>query len=246
MKNMQLINWRPLNRKRLSYAASVGLMLIMLAFVLRSNIELNYMLFAGVRAYEHNELGDSEIYFLEGTKSELVPSELYYNLGNSYYRQDRYKEAVQAYNKALVACKSDSLHVDILANMGNAYFYAGDTLHSLLTFRKALIADTSDQKVRQNFLYVLQQLNRNKGENLNDQKEKNKKLSQKDYNSKSSSGDEAKGKKTREESVQDQNVTEQEMEVLFDMINQSEKSVERKISKLKHKQKASQSDEIDY
>lgn len=74
----------------------------------------------GRSAYEKEDYSDAENHFSSGIKRKNSP-ELFYNLGNSLYRQNKKDEALDAYKKALENNPSKNLRSDILSNMGNVF-----------------------------------------------------------------------------------------------------------------------------
>jgi len=83
------------------------------------------------------------------TQFELNPTELY-NLGNEYFEQGKYSEAIAAYEQA----SKRLLSARVFYNLGNAYFKKGMHGMAILNYRKALFLSPRDGDVRHNLEFA--------------------------------------------------------------------------------------------
>nr|2AVP_A Chain A, synthetic consensus TPR protein [Methanothrix harundinacea 6Ac] len=65
-------------------------------------------------------------------------AEAWYNLGNAYYKQGDYDEAIEYYQKAL---ELDPRSAEAWYNLGNAYYKQGDYDEAIEYYQKALELD---------------------------------------------------------------------------------------------------------
>ncbi len=65
----------------------------------------------------------------------------YFGLGNTYTRQNKFTEAIDAYNEAL---KINPNHAPTLSNLGVAYYQQGDLAQAKRSFEKALAVSAND------------------------------------------------------------------------------------------------------
>lgn len=65
----------------------------------------------------------------------------YFGLGNTYTRQNKFTEAIAAYNEAL---KINPNHAPTLSNLGVAYYQQGDLVQAKRSFEKALAVSAND------------------------------------------------------------------------------------------------------
>ncbi len=80
---------------------------------------------------------------------ELAPVELY-NLGNDYFEQGKYSEAIAAYEQA-----SQKLpNARIYYNLGSAYFKKGMHGKAIVNFRRAQFISPRDRDIRANLTFV--------------------------------------------------------------------------------------------
>lgn len=73
--------------------------------------------------------------------------------GNSYYKQEKYKEAIDAYKKAIT---SDYESADVYFNLGNAYYKLRDIAPAVYNYEKALLISPNDSEIKTNLKYAQQ------------------------------------------------------------------------------------------
>jgi Ca-activated chloride channel family protein len=150
------------------------------------------------KAYENAEYEKaSAIYAKHAELSHNAQS--YYNAGNSLYKQKKYKEAIESYQKARF--DSDALRAKNAANIGNSYVKQGtpeDLKKAVESYEKSLKIK-EDKETRENLNVVKKELQRQKKE----QEKKDKQKKQDDKNKKDDKNkDEKKGDK-KEDKKQD-------------------------------------------
>ncbi|MBN2768991.1 MAG: tetratricopeptide repeat protein, partial [Campylobacterales bacterium] len=92
-------------------------------------------------AYEKKNY-DATISHLNGLKDSLQKPSLEYNLGNAYYKKNKYEEALKHYKKAKGVDEANRLY-----NMGNAYANSGDIDEAIKAYEESLkIRDDVDTK----------------------------------------------------------------------------------------------------
>jgi tetratricopeptide (TPR) repeat protein len=89
------------------------------------------------------------IVLLTLTQFESEPIELY-NLGNKYFEQGKYSEAIAAYERA----SQDLSNAKIFYNLGNAYFKKGMHGKAILNYRRARFISPRDGDISHNLDFV--------------------------------------------------------------------------------------------
>ena len=115
-------------------------------------------------------------------------SDVYYNIGNSLYKQGKYKEAIDAYKKAYF--KGAKNRAENLANLGNAYVKTGDEklLSKAVNSYEESLKLNKDKNVQENLEAVKkfikkkkeQKKKKNKDKKKNQKKNKEQKKNKKD------------------------------------------------------------------
>ena len=80
---------------------------------------------------------------------ELTPVELY-NLGNDYFEQGKYSEAIAAYEQVIQKLPN----ARVFYNLGNAYFKKGMHGKAILNLRRAHFLAPRDSDIRDNLAFV--------------------------------------------------------------------------------------------
>ncbi|MBF0106180.1 MAG: VWA domain-containing protein, partial [Deltaproteobacteria bacterium] len=100
---------------------------------------------------------DSLKKYLDIVKENPSDTEVYYNLGDTYYRLDKFKEAEDAYKKALNT-KDIELRKKTLYNLGNTAYRKKELKEALDYYAKALEMEKNYLAARLNYDYVKKQL----------------------------------------------------------------------------------------
>jgi Ca-activated chloride channel family protein len=151
--------------KRKSYRwYGVGFIMICLLFFFYKNIfnikvftVSSLAVFKANTEYQKAQWGDAEIQYKKALEIMPNSNSALYNLGNTYYRQGRYSEALVIYLK-LSNDKTNKNCSATWMSLGDTYYKLGTLEKSYESFKKALLLDNSNVIVQQNFLYVAQLL----------------------------------------------------------------------------------------
>lgn len=74
----------------------------------------------GVDLYSQRKFIDSEVEFKKGLEKTPDNFQANFDLGDSYYKEGKYEDALRSYNAALSKAGSDNLKAKIYHNIGNA------------------------------------------------------------------------------------------------------------------------------
>jgi tetratricopeptide (TPR) repeat protein len=90
-------------------------------------------------AYKNSGAFDKAIeQFEKSIQSDRQYIAVYFNLGDIFYRQGKYKNAVQMLEYALELNPASQLHLDILNKLGRTYSAMGQTDNAIAVFQKAI------------------------------------------------------------------------------------------------------------
>jgi TolA-binding protein len=74
----------------------------------------------GVDFYKEQKFADAEVNFKKGTEKNPESFEAKFNLGDAYYKQQRYDEAIKTFQSSFVNAKNDEEKAKIYHNIGNS------------------------------------------------------------------------------------------------------------------------------
>lgn len=129
---------------------------------------------AGNKAYEKNNFLDAAIAY---QKSLDVKGDYYkgaYNLGNTYFNQKKYKEALEQYQLANKLAKSKVEKATTYESLGDTYQQQKKTEEAFKAYKQALLKNPKDDDLRQKFIAARQQ-KQEQQKNKDDKKKQDKK-----------------------------------------------------------------------
>ncbi len=171
----------------------------------------------GVDFYKQKKFADAEIKFKKGLDADPNSFEANFNLGDAYYKQNRYEQALNAYNTALSEAKTGNQKAGVYHNIGNSFLKSQKLEESVNAYKNALRLNPNDQETKYNLSYALAQLK-------NQQNQKNQNQNQKDKQDKNQDQNQQKNQNQN----QDKNKPDQNQQTAQDNLKQREKD---KISK---------------
>jgi len=136
----------------------------------------------GNKAYEKGNYDDALIAYQKSTDSNNNYYKGLMNMGNAFFKKETYPEAENYYKQALDLAKTKSQIAKTSEALGDAYKVQKKVEEALKTYKKALLKNPTNDVLRQKYVALKQQQekqnkdqqNKKKDENNKDQKEKNK------------------------------------------------------------------------
>jgi Ca-activated chloride channel homolog len=112
----------------------------------------------GLNQYQEGLFFEAEKNFSQARSSRPDDPRLNYNLGSSYYKQEKFQEALQDYTQAALENSDPQLKKKALYNSGNALFKMGKLQEAEEAYKKVLTLDSSDMDAKFNLEFVREQL----------------------------------------------------------------------------------------
>ncbi|WP_309641464.1 tetratricopeptide repeat protein [Flavobacterium sp.] len=128
-------------------------------------------IFQGNMQYRKAQWGDAEIQYKKALETLPDSNNVLFNLGNAYYQQGRYSEALAVYLN-LSDDKTNKSRLTTWMNLGRTYYKLGALEKSYEFYKKALLLDDSNVVVRQNFLFIANLLRKQKLKQTPSEKQK--------------------------------------------------------------------------
>jgi len=210
---------------------------------------------SGVDLYKDRKFADAEVNFKKGVENSPENFEAKFNLGDAYYKQQRYDEAMKSYQSAFVDAKNDIDKSKIYYNVGNSLLKSQKLKESIGAYKEALKLNPDDEQAKYNLSYALNQLknpnqdqqqNKNQDQDKKDQDKQNQdqdkqnqdqdKQNQDQQNQDQQQQDKQKQDQKQQQQSQDQKeqeLTKQEAEKILNALKENEKDLQKQLRKVK-------------
>jgi tetratricopeptide (TPR) repeat protein len=135
----------------------------------------------GVDLYKQKKFTDAELNFRKSLEKnpESIPPK--FNLGNSYYKQDKFDESLKSYQELLQKTDNKELKSKIYHNIGNSLLKSNKLEQSIEAYKNALKLNPDDLDTKYNLSYALSLLKNNQQQQQN-QNQQNQKDNKQDKN----------------------------------------------------------------
>lgn len=178
----------------------------------------------GNKTYESKEYVKSEINYRKALESNPSSLNASYNLGNSLYRQGRYLEAANSYEKVARVEADDIKASDAWYNLGNSYFkeYENDKTkgeyltNSIDAYKDALRRNPKNDDARHNLRVAQLLLKQSENQSQNQPQNQHQDQEKQDQQS--------------QQEQEEQKKQEEQQQIILEAIRQKEKATQEKIN----------------
>ncbi|PKL82969.1 MAG: hypothetical protein CVV24_07280 [Ignavibacteriae bacterium HGW-Ignavibacteriae-3] len=203
----------------------------------------------GVDLYKAKKYADAEVKFKKGLEKDPEMFQGHFNLGDSYYKQDRYDEAIQSYKNSLQFTDDKSNQSKVYHNIGNSLLKQQKYQESIGAYKNALKQNPDDLETKYNLSYALNMMKQNQQQNKNDKnnnKDQNKDQ-QKDQQQQPNEDkkDQNKDKQQQQQQQQQQQknqISKEEAQRILEAMKNNETDTQKKLRKIKGKPVATDKD----
>ena len=161
-----------------------------------------------------------------------------FNLGDSYYKQGKYKEATEQFESLTARKSSDDTLSKVYHNLGNSYLKQKEFEKSINAYKNALKKNDEDDETRYNLAYAQRMLKQQQEQQKQQKKDQDKKdKDKKDDKNKDKKDDKNKDKKKddKQDQQQSQNISKEDAQRLLEAMNNDEKKLRDKMNEKKVK-----------
>lgn len=184
----------------------------------------------GVDKYEEKKFVDAEVDFKKVVEKSPKSFEANFNLGDSYYKQGKYEDAIKSFQSALESAKDNDRKAKVYHNIGNSLLKSDKVEQSVEAYKTALKYNPNDNDTKYNLSYALELL-KNKDKNQQNKNDQNKKDQDK-QDKQNQNQDKNQDQQSQEQNKQDQQQSQpKDQEAKQDNTKQQPQPKEEKISK---------------
>lgn len=196
----------------------------------------------GVKDYYKQKFSDAEVSFRKALDKNQNSFPADYNIGNSLYKQNKFKEAAGQFESLEKKEPGKKELADIYHNIGNSYFEQQQYEKSIEAYKNSLKLRPADEETRYNLAYALlklkqqkQEQQRNNQNNKNDQQDKNKDQQNDKQDQQKDQEQNKENMNNQQQQQREDNLTKQEAEQILQAIQNQEKQVQEKVELKKTK-----------
>ncbi|NMB82677.1 MAG: tetratricopeptide repeat protein [Ignavibacteria bacterium] len=219
--------------------------LILLLFI--SAYSLNFaqskrsLINEGVDLYKKNKYADAEINFKKGLEKDNNMYQGHFNLGDAYYKQGRYDEAIQSFKNSLAFTENNNDKAKVYHNIGNSLLKSQKFPESIEAYKNSLKLNPDDLETKYNLSYALNMMkqDQNKQQQQNkDNKDQNKDQQQQQQNQNQNQNDQNKNQEKQNQNQQQQQqpkneISKNDAERILEALKNNERDLQKKLRQVK-------------
>ena len=195
----------------------------------------------GVDLYKEGKFADAEVNFKKGLEKKPDLFQGHFNLGDAYYKQGRYDEAIQSYKNALSFTEDKLNKAKVFHNIGNALLKSQKYQESIEAYKNALKLNPDDLETKYNLSYALNMLKQKQNQNQKNQdknqnKQNDDKKNNQDKNNQDKQNQQDKDQNKQNQSQQQKNqITKEDAQRILEALKNNEQDLQKKLRKIKGK-----------
>lgn len=203
----------------------------------------------GVDNYNKKNFIDAEVNFRKGV--EKAPDNFIsnFNLGDAFYKQEKYDEAIRSFQSALAQANDDLTKAKVHHNIGNSLLKSNKIQESIEAYKNALKLNPNDQDTKYNLSYALsllkdkqdqQQQNQNNHNQDQQNQDQNQNQNQQNQDKQQQNNQQQNPNPQNQESQQDnlkqqqpkeQKISKEEAQRILDALKNNEKDLQKELRK---------------
>ncbi len=176
----------------------------------------------GNDAYEKNDYQKASEEYLKALNDKSAELKAKFNMGDAYYRQGMYNQAIEEYKNALAATSDKILSAHAYHNIGNSYLAQKKFEESVKAFKNALRSDCKDDDTRYNLAYAQDMIEQKKQQQQNKQQQQQNQQNQQ--------------QQQQQQQQQPADITKQNAQHMLDALDNDEKNNRRQVQLAQKKQ----------
>lgn len=207
---------------------------IILEFIEASAQEKKYIR-KGNKYYNNKEYQKAEIMYQKALEKNFSSKEANFNLGNTFYRQEKYDAAIEKFENVAISSKGDDKEKSFqFYNLGNAYFKNQKLKESVEAYKKSLKYDPNNYDARHNLqlaIFMLKNQNSQQNQNEKNKEDKNNNKDEQKKQEQKQNQQQQNQNVNKEENINQEKsqISKEDAERLLNELNRREKEVLQKV-----------------
>ena len=192
----------------------------------------------GNKQYNKQDYNAAEISYRRALDTNKESYAAQYNLGEALFKQDKYPEALEAYENAarMLDKNNDKTQMaKVMHNIGNCHFALGQYDKAVAAFQESLRANPKDNDTRYNFVKAKELL---KQQQQQQQDQQNKDQKQQQQQQQQQEQDQKKEEQQQQQQEQQEQTMDQETaERILQALEQDEQDTQEKLQRIQGKKR---------
>jgi hypothetical protein len=200
----------------------------------------------GNKAYGKSKYTDAEVEYKKALEKDNKSKEAQFNLGNAYYKQQRFDEAMREYGNTSAAMKSKEERAAASYNIGNSFYLSNKYKEAVDAYKQSLRLNPNDDDARYNLQMAREKLRQQeeqkkqnkdqKQDQKKDQQQQNQQKNQQQNNQQQNQQEQqkqeqAKQDQTRQQVQKKNQMPKQEADRILEAMRNNEKEVQKNLRK---------------
>ncbi|MEW6507264.1 MAG: tetratricopeptide repeat protein [Bacteroidota bacterium] len=207
----------------------IVLLLFVFAFSLNFSQSKRSLINEGVELYKNSKFSDAEVNFKKGLEKDAELFHGHFNLGDAYYKQGRYDEAIQSFKNSLTLTDNENDKSKIYHNIGNSLLKSQKYPESIEAYKNALKLNPDDLETKYNLSYALNMMKQNQNKQQQqqnkDNEEKNKDQQQQNQNEPNKNQD----KQNQNQQQKKNEISKNDAERILEALKNNERDLQKKL-----------------
>jgi tetratricopeptide (TPR) repeat protein len=199
----------------------------------------------GVDLYKEKKYSDSEVKFKKSLEKNPELFQGHFNLGDAYYKQGRYDEAIQSYKNSFGLTDDKEKKSKAFHNIGNSLLKQQKFQEGIEAYKNSLKSNPNDLETKYNLSYALNMMKQNQNkqnqQNKND-KNKDQNKDQQQQQNQQDKQDKKDQKQNQQQQQQKNQISKEEAQRILEAMKNNEKDMQKKLRKVKGKAYATDKD----
>ncbi len=169
----------------------------------------------GNKQYKKQDFTAAEVDYRRGLEKNANSFEAHYNLGNALFKQDKYPEAQEEYQKAaqLIENKDNKQQLsESYHNLGNAFFAQQQYDKAVAAYKESLRNNPKDNDTRYNLVKAMQMLQQQQQNQDQNQDKQNQDQQQQQQNQDQNKDDQQQDQQNQQDQQEQQQQDQQEQQ----------------------------------
>ncbi|MBQ7381654.1 MAG: tetratricopeptide repeat protein [Paludibacteraceae bacterium] len=199
----------------------------------------------GNREYKNENFSEAEVDYRRALQTNKDSYEAHYNLGDALYRQEKYEDALEAFETAarsLDKKEDKTRYSKVMHNIGNCHFAAQQYDKAVSAYQESLRANPKDNETRYNLVKAMEMLQQQQQEQQQQQQNQDQQQQQQEQQQQQQNEDQQQDQDQQQQQQQQQQQNENEMdketaEQILQALEQDEQDTQEKLQRQQGKKR---------